>query len=210
MINKEEISYIFAAILVLALAVSIKSLDTFLIALTSFSVIVVLNIVTKKIFAYYYEIKIEMKIWEVQRYGFKPKRYFKKPIWMGLILPVITAIVSLGNIVWMACLVFDVKPRVARASKRHGLYSFSELTEEHIGYIAAAGIFANLLFAVAGYFFPWMWFQEFAKLSILYVFYNMIPISDLDGNKIFFGNIVLWSFLAALTLVGMGYVIFIV
>jgi Zn-dependent protease len=55
-----------------------------------------------------------------------------------------------------------------------------------------------------------MGFSEFSRLSIYFAFFNMIPISDLDGNKIFFGSLILWSFLAALVLIGLGYVFFLV
>ena len=107
----------------------------------------------------------------------------------------------------MASLVFEVKPKSYRAAKRHGLYTFSEMTEEHMGYIAAAGIFATLVFAVIGYL---LGFTEFSKLSIYYALFNMFPISSLDGNKIFFGNIVLWSFLASLVVIGLLFMVFIV
>ena len=76
------------------------------------------------------------------------------------------------------------------------------MTEEHIGLIAASGIFANLFLGIIGYLIG---FPLFAKLSIWFAFFNMIPISNLDGNKIFFGNLVLWSFLAIITLIGLGY-----
>ena len=105
----------------------------------------------------------------------------------------------------MASLVFDVKAKAYHAAKRHGIYSFSEMTEEHIGKIAAAGIFVNLLLAFIFYFVGGDFGILFAKLNIWFVFFNMIPLSDLDGNKIFFGNLVLWSFLAIVTLIGLGY-----
>ena len=53
-------------------------------------------------------------------------------------------------------------------------------------------------------------FTEFSKLSIYYALFNMFPISSLDGNKIFFGNIVLWSFLASLVVIGLLFMVFIV
>ena len=42
-------------------------------------------------------------------------------------------------------------------------------------------------------------------INFWFAFFNMLPISELDGNKIFFGSIVFWSFLAILTLIGLGY-----
>jgi len=104
-------------------------------------------------------------------------------------------------------MVFDVKPKVYRAAKRHGLYSYSEMTEAHIGLIAAAGVLTNLFLAVISYF---LGFETFSRINIYFAFFNMLPISDLDGNKIFFGNLVLWSFLAVLAIIGLGYAIFLV
>jgi len=124
-----------------------------------------------------------------------------------MFLPIITSLVTLGNFVWMGSLVFDVKPEIHRAAKRHGLYSYSEMTEEHIGWIAAAGIAANLIFAVVGYLIG---FSELARISIYFAFFNMLPLSDLDGNKIFFGSRILWSFLAALVLIGVGYALLLI
>lgn len=216
MFTKKEILHLAAVILILAFASSIRNLGILLYVLFSIFFIVVINVLAKKITSYYYESEVEMKIWEIYRYGltgaiikgFKhPSQKFKKPIMFGAILPVVTSILSLGYFTWFASLVFDVKPKISRAAKRHGLYSYSEMSEEHIGYIAASGILINLIFAILGYL---LGFSEFARLSVIYAFFNMLPISELDGNKIFFGNIVLWSFLAALSLVGIAYVLFVV
>ena len=143
----------------------------------------------------------------MERYGFKAHHYFKRPFPIGIFLPIIVSLVSAGRLFWMAAMTFDVKPKIYRAAKRHGLYSFSEMTEFHIGLIAAAGVLINLLAAVIGYF---LGFSEFARLNIYFAFFNMLPISDLDGNKIFFGNIVLWSFLAIIVLIGLGYAFFLI
>ena len=82
------------------------------------------------------------------------------------------------------------------------------MTEEHNGKIAATGIIANLFLALIFYFIGGNFGVLFAKLNIWFAFFNMIPISDLDGNKIFFGNLVLWSFLAIITLIAVGYTFF--
>ena len=79
-----------------------------------------------------------------------------------------------------------------------------------MGLIAASGIFANLFFAIIGYLVGGPFFTLFSLLNIWMAFFNIIPISDLDGNKIFFGSLILWSFLAALTIIGLGYAIFLV
>lgn len=205
--EKKEIAQIITVAFILAFALSIFNFDFFIYALISIMLILSVNIAAKIVAGYYYESEIEVKIWEMERYGFKPGSYFKKPVPIGAFIPILTALISFGYFTWLASFVFDVKPKVYRAAKRHGLYSFSEMTEEHIGNIAAAGILANLALAIMGYLIG---FEEFAKLNIYYAAFSMIPISDLDGNKIFFGNIVSWSFLATIVMIAVGFVIFIV
>jgi Zn-dependent protease len=165
------------------------------------SIIIGANILVKKILAYYLDSEIEIKLWEIKRFGFKTGQYFKKPFPAGVFFPIVSKLIlfPFKHFVWMASLIFDIKPKVYRTAKRHGLYSFSEITESQIGIIAATGIAINLALAIIGYFSG---FHMFAQLNIYYAFFNLLPISTLDGNKIFFGNIVLWSFLASITLLG--------
>lgn len=208
MVNAKEILNILIASLLLALAVSLlTSVISFLYAFVTLFVIIFLSVIAKEITAFYLDSEIETKLWEVQQYGFKPSQKFKKPIPAGIFFPIIVTAISAGYLYWFATLVFEVKAKVARAARRHGLYTFSEMTEYHIGLIAAAGIFMSLILAVIGYL---VGIPELSRLSIYYAFFNMIPLSSLDGNKIFFGSFVLWSFLAILTLIGMGYALFLI
>ena len=205
--EKKEIAQIVAVVFILAFSLSVWNFNLFLYAVVSFLLIIAINLAAKIVASHHYESEIEVKVWEMERYGFKPGNYFRKPVPVGAFIPILTSLISFGYFTWLASLVFDVKPKSYRASKRHGLYSFSEMTEEHLGNIAAAGILANLAFAIIGYLIG---FEEFAKLNIYYAAFSIIPISDLDGNKIFFGNVILWSFLAALLAIVVGFVIFIV
>jgi len=210
MLNKKEIIIISVVIIVLALGISLmESIELFLYALLSVFLIIGINITAKKIMAYRLDSEIEIKLWEIKQYGFRPKQHFKKPFPIGLILPLISKVIffPINGLIWMASLIFDIKPKIYRAAKRHGFYSFSEVTETHIGLIATTGVIANLIIAIIAYFIG---FQEFSKLSVFYIFFNMLPISNLDGNKIFFGNIVLWSFLASIVLIGMLLTLFII
>ena len=204
MFNKKEIGFIIVVTLMLGFIFSItRDINSFLYTFLAVLAVVALNVLAKKTSCYYLDSEIEIKLWEVKRYGFKPGRNFKNAFPAGIIMPFITAAISFGYFIWMSCLVFDVKPKVYRAAKRFGLYSFSEMTEYHIGLIAASGVVINLVFAIIGYLIG---FNEFARLNIYFAFFNMIPLSDLDGNKIFFGSLVMWSFLAALVFIGLGYV----
>ena len=118
---------------------------------------------------------------------------------LGLLLPLIIKVITMGALNWTAALTFETKGKNYRAARRHGIYSFSEVTEAQMGYIAAIGIFGTLVGAFIGYL---LGFEDFVKLSLGYAFFNMIPLSTLDGNKIFFGNITLWAFLAAIVSIG--------
>jgi Zn-dependent protease len=208
MINKKEIASLVIVSIIIAFTITlVKSLNQFLLVLLGVFVLILINILVKKMVAYLLESEIEIKIWEIKQFGFKTHQYWKKAFPMGAFAPLISKIIffPLNGFVWMASLVFDVKAKAYHAAKRHGIYSFSEMTEEHIGKIAAAGIFVNLLLAILFYFIGGDFGTLFSKLNIWFVFFNMIPISDLDGNKIFFGNLVLWSFLAVVTLIGLLY-----
>ena len=208
MLNSRETSSLIIIIFILAITISfLRSIEIFLYILLAVFLTLVINISAKKIMSFYFDSQIEVKLWEIKRYGFHPGSYFKKAFPAGIFFPIIISAISFGNLFWMASLVFDVKPKIYRAAKRHGLYSYSEMTEGHIGLIAAAGVFANIVFAIIGYLIG---FPEFARLNIYFAFFNILPLADLDGNKIFFGNLILWSFLATLILIGIGYALFLV
>jgi len=205
MLEKKEIGTLLLVTLVLAITVSFLKTQIFLSVLLAVFLVLILNAAAKKIAAFYLDSEIEIRPWQMERYGFKRGQHFKKPFQIGIFLPIIVSLISIGNLFWMASMVFDVKPKISRAAKRHGLYSFSEMTEAHIGFIASAGVLVSLISSVIAYF---LGFPTFARLSIYFAFFSMLPLSDLDGNKIFFGNIILWSFLAALVFIGLGYAFF--
>lgn len=213
MFKKEEITGIIVITLILSFLTSLgEPMKNLLYALLSFFIIILVNSLAKKITAFYLESEITLKIWEARRFGYRSHHYFKKPFPAGAIIPFISKIFffPLNNLIWMASLSFDVESKTYRASKRHGLYSFSEITENHIGLIAAAGIFGNLFFAVIAYLIGFPQEMEFIQLSLLYSLFNLIPWSNLDGNKLFFGNLVLWALIATITLLGIVSTLFII
>lgn len=209
--TKKEIISVLIVTLIIAFSSNLFLHGTapFLWTLLAVFVVILVNIIAKKIAGFYLETDVESGFWEVYWVGFKPQQHFKKPFPLGAFLPLVSKIIlfPVAGLVWMASLVFEVKPKVHRAARKHGLYSFSEMTESHIGYIAAAGIAVNLLFAVIGYLIG---FSEFSRLNIYYALFNMLPISNLDGNKVFFGSIALWSTLAVLVLIGLFFAIFLI
>ena len=210
MLNQREIAYIIATSIVLAFGITLlKDIILFLMALLGVFLVLMINILAKKIAGFYLDSKVEAKLWEFKRYGFKPHQTLKTPLPAGLIIPLLSKLIlfPLNGFLWMASMTFDVNAKKYKAARRHGIYSFSEITEDQIGIIAAAGIFANLIFCILFYMVGWTFF---ATLNIWFVFFNMIPISELDGNKIFFGNRVLWVVLAIISLIALGYTFFLI
>jgi len=213
MFTKRELTYVLLAIIVGAFVIYFNDIAKAkdyspILLLSAFGVIaltIIINIIAKKLTAYYYEAKIESKIWMWQRFGFKRQQYFKNPIPAGILLPAFVSIVSFGYFIFLTFLEFDVSSTSARAAKRHGIYRFTDMTDIHIGLIAASGVVANLIAAVLGYLAG---FPEFSRVSIFYAFFSMIPFGNLDGTKIFFGSKNMWIGLGAIVLIFLSYVLF--
>jgi hypothetical protein len=191
-IKKSEIASIIATTFVLALVITFAETPQILFrTMLIIFLIIMINFFGKKISAYYYDTEIKTKLWELQRYWFRAHDKFHRPFPIGIVLPFITTALTFGLVNWMACLTFDVKKPIYKAARRHDKtdYSFSEVTEWQTGAIATWGLAINLISALVAIK---LGYPDFAKLSIYYTFYNIIPFSDLDGTKIFFAHKFLW------------------
>ena len=191
----KEILVIIIASIILGASFSYLNYSEILITITSFFILISINIIAKKIMAYYYEANIQTRFWKWYQHGFSKKAHFKKPIPM-LWLPILVSLISRAAFQWMGILEFDITPKTERVSKRHGLYRFTEMVEFHIAIIAATGIIINILLAIIAYIAG---LTTFAQLNIYYAFWSIIPISSLDGSKILFGSKVLWTILFIIT-----------
>ena len=196
-----EIFVILLAIVLLAVSISFSDTTIMYKALLSFAIIIIANVIAKKITAYLLEADIKIRFWSWYQYGLKKGSHFKKPLPMAW-LPLLLSLVSQGMIWWMAILEFDVKPRTERVSRRHGLYRFTEMTGGHLALIATIGIITNLVLGVIGYVAG---FELFAKLSIFYAAWSLIPISNLDGTKILFGSRGLWFTMFVILAIFLGW-----
>ena len=75
------------------------------------------------------------------------------------------------------------------------------MTDWDIAVITAAGVFVNLILSVLGYIGA-SWVPPlalFGKLNLYYAFWSLVPLSGLDGTKIFFGSRKLWFMLFVTT-----------
>lgn len=185
----KEVAVVILATLVLAITVSFKDSTIFYAAVASFLVIFVVNITMKKIVGYMFETDVKTKFWAWYQYGFRTDMHFKKPLPMPW-LPLILALFTKGFLLWLPILEFDVAAKTESVSRRHGLYRFTQVTEHHMAWIAMWGLIMNFIFAVGGYI---LGFELFTKLSIFFIAWSVIPISNLDGSKILYGGIAKWS-----------------
>ena len=196
-----EILLIVLATIILALSVSYKNTSIFYWAILSFFIILSLNILTKRIVGYFFETKVETKFWSTYQYGFRQDFHFKRPLTMAW-LPLVITLITNSIFWWLAILEFDVAAKSERVSRRHGLYRFTEVTEWHMAWIAIWGITINIAAAVIAYI---LGFELFTKLSIYYAFWSIIPISSLDGSKVFFSSKILWSTIFVILLFFLGW-----
>jgi hypothetical protein len=199
-IKKEILSIIFA-ILILAISFYYKSSYSFGIIIIFVTVTLLVNIIIKKISAYVYEADIRHSIWSIKHLGFERMFELKNPLSM-IWFPLFTSFISMGFFQWMPILTFNFEPKPERSSKRHGIYRYTEVSEYDLSFIVFFGILANLVFSIFAYL---LGFEFLAKLNIYYAFWSIIPISKLDGSKLFFGNKKLWivtSTIVAFFLIG--------
>ena len=202
--SKKEINPLLKEILIILLSTIILTLainyrhpnSSFLEGLIIFFVILFVNYGVKKIVARHYEITINVKPWEIYQFGFKEKNHFKKPLTM-IWWPLFVSLLTMGVFWWFPILEFDVKAKPERATRRHGLYRFAEVTDNHIAHIVFWSIIGNLVFAFLGYL---LGFETFAKISVFYAIWSLVPISRLDGSKLFFGQKWLWFLTLVITL----------
>ncbi|MBT3642548.1 hypothetical protein HN604_00440 [archaeon] len=190
----QEIGIVILSAFILALTVSFSKFPIFYASLLSFAIIITVNVIAKKIAGYMFEIKVDIKPWTWYQFGFVSKMHFKKPLPM-LWLPLIISWISKGTVWWLAVLEFDVSPKTERIARRHGLYRYTQVTEWHIAMIAMWSVIATIVAGIIGYVAG---FELFAKLSIFYSVWSIIPLSSTDGSKIFFSSRLLWMFIASI------------
>lgn len=175
-----------------------------------FAVLIIgVHVFSKKWAAGLLDCDVEHKIWGVYRYGFKAHWHFKKEAPFGVIVPLLMLFFSVvflwpaGIIIkFMGILTYEARVLKRRAARRFGPYSYTELTEWHNGLIGVVGIVGLMFLAVIAYF---VGYGDLSRLAAYYMFWNMLPVSNLDGTQIFFGNRILWMVLSIVTLLFVAY-----
>jgi len=224
MLTKKEFTLIIIAVIISAfiyalhkgttygtmISIALTPID-FILGLIIFFIIIFLNIFMKKFVSEYYSIKIEHRIWEFQQTGWSKKSKLKKPFPIGMVLPFTLSIISVGFIQCFTFFQFDAEniPR-KRILRKRGLYRKEEINESDPAMTAAWGLYSLLFLAILAiiisliikpldvlvFNIPLQYpIAELARYSIFYGMWNLIPISNLDGTKIFFGSLFNWFIL---------------
>lgn len=192
--NKKEIIWIIVSIIIFTFIAIFPNQDPPLLLIISPLIIVLTNVITKKYAANYFNLKITYNVWGLQQYWFTTKSHFKKSIPMGLIIPFFLSFFSLGLIKAFTFLQFDYEDNGKRRMlKRRGRIRRQEINETDPAFTAAWGFYALLILAIIAAIFK---LPELARYSLYYGAWNLLPISNLDGTKLFFGNLFNWIVLA--------------
>jgi hypothetical protein len=199
--NTKELFIIILTILILGVSVSYLKkplIETTLISLIGFGIIILTNVITKKMIAYKLDIDITIKPWSLYYYGLRNDAHFKEPIPMSW-TPIFFTLLSNSKIWWLAITQFDSKSKPERVAKKQGYYRFAELTEWDTGLIAIWGVITNLVLGLIFIIIGLGPLTYIGKLSIYYSAWSLLPISNLDGTKILFASRAIWFVLIIIT-----------
>jgi hypothetical protein len=188
MFKKEELIYFALAIIVLGYVINYSAFTWigWLQGMGLALAMIAIQIAAQNLMAYRFGAKLEYNLWDIRRYWFYEKAYFKKPFPAWLVIPILLIVITFGFVKWLAVLTFEAFPTTKRVKER-----WYELTEWEYALIAVSGIFANLILAIISEIAGW---HEFAVLNLLFAFFNVLPFSELNGTKILFGSRMLWIF----------------
>ncbi len=210
--EKEEILNIVGAWIIISVVLALPTIikqEWFGVSQSIFFALVILciSIGAKKIMASMLDTGVEHRIWHMERFGFHPTAYFKKEVPTGIILPLLASLISAGKFFLLTPLTYEARALKHRAAKRHGFYSFTEVTDWHNGLVGAAGVIATLALVIASYFFNE---EPLAKFATYFALVSLIPFSNLDGTQIFFGSRIIWTVLAVITIIFFLYTLLLV
>ncbi len=212
MFTEKELVWMIIAIIITTFIIEFpfrsSTILTLILALISAILIIFTNVVAKKIASTHYNIKIEHKIWGMQRFGFKEHKKTKNPFPVGLIFPFFLSFLTNGIIKFFTLLQFDYENLPYRRTlKQAGSKNRrkTEINESDIAFTAAFGFLSLILLAIIGYLLN---FKILTVYSIYYGLFNLLPISQLDGSKLFFGSFITWILITILYLASIMIIVF--
>ena len=213
--SDKEIVWILIATIIAAFISFLPILPTdpltILARILIFAGIIFLSCTVKKRIAKKHALRIEHTVWKFSRYWYYESSYLKKPFPIGLLLPFCMGFFSLGYIQPFTFLQFEsenissIRLLKARGYKRALRKEF--IHEADLANTAAAGFYALTILALLGYVLlkaniPLGF--DLAKFAFAYNLWNLVPISNLDGTKLFFGSTIQWTLILILNGTGLA------
>lgn len=207
--DKEEIAHVLTAILVFTVVLSVGNLldgnyNYLGVAFASSVVIISASIAGKKFMAHLLDSDVSHRIWFSNRFG---PNLLSRPFPSGIVFPLLLSLVTFGFVKMGSILEYETSAKKIRAAKRFGYYSYAEMTDWHNALIGTAGMIVTLIVMVASYLLD---FEPTAKAAALFMFWNMIPMANLDGTQIFFGSKTLWTIMGLLALLSALYTVILI
>lgn len=179
----EKVSILVSAAL-LAVLFSYSQLSGFPKYFGIFSLIILANLLVKKVSAYYLEVRTKMSVWDWQQYWFAERHKFPRPIPIGIVLPIIISLYSYGLVRWLGVLETNFEAKITKAARKRKAWSYPGLRELDVALICFAGFVINIILA-----FIFIGFSpEVSKLALAYTLFNLIPLGKLDGMRLAMSN----------------------
>ena len=92
-------------------------------------------------------------------------------------------------------------------SRKKFAFSVAHLTKKEYGKISLAGPLTNIAIGIASsillFFYPIGLLSDLSQISFFLAFFNLLPLSPLDGSKIIAWNIKIWLAVLAVSLIGL-------
>jgi len=210
--EKKEAGIIIIAIIFMSLIILLhgESLNFLWIGLIS-TLTILVSVFCKKLTAKNIDIKIEHEIWFFQRWWIGKSSHLKNPVPAGVIFPAVLSLISYGFITCFSILQFESKALPAKVVKKYGTKRFSDIMEWDLCMIGFYGILGPLLLSLIAKIIPFSIpgfnLMLLSKYSLYYAIWNLLPLSSLDGAKMFFGSSRLYIFTLILTTI-VGLIVF--
>lgn len=204
MLDKKEIIYASIAIVLMTIILSFVNYNLLVEKMPLYfifsAVIILLSIFSKKITARIIDVGIKIKSWEWKRYGIYARSEFKKSIPLGIILPLLLSFLFSYRY-FFGLLQFKSTALSSKVVKKYGKDRFSGLMEWDDALIVFYSIIPLLALALIVRFINITPIIELSRITMFYILWNLIPISQLDGTKLFFGSRPLFVFTWILALI---------
>ncbi|HIH25502.1 hypothetical protein J4476_00145 [Candidatus Woesearchaeota archaeon] len=133
-----------------------------------------------------HEAKSEYTIWNVKKFWFKGAES-KKGMPFGILLALIVVIVSKGKLFFTAIGEHKLNENIEHRTGRRRIH----LQDYERAMICLYSIWSGVILAIIG---AATGIKMLITINFFLIIFNYLPIGDLDGAKIFFGNLFLYVF----------------